>query len=200
MTARKTASGGRRAPKSAKAADGNPLGKSPSRPLASQHIAQYSYINLGIFEAVRRKRGEVSELREVAETWFQRVWAEEDESAIDEMLVPETTAKGLGEEPREGPAEFKAFHRLLLSMIKDVRVDIDRFVEQDDWAHILCSLKAKRRDTGEPVEMSGQIAVRISDGKLITAHNHFDFMSLFEQLGLLPKGAFSRCLYREKIA
>lgn len=41
--------------------------------------------------------------------------------------------------------------------------------------------------------------MRIVDGRIVEAYNHFDFLGLFEQLGLLPAGAFGRCLCGEGI-
>lgn len=39
--------------------------------------------------------------------------------------------------------------------------------------------------TGRPVEFTGVAIVRISGGKMVEAWNNFDFMSMFEQLGVL---------------
>ena len=141
--------------------------------------------------------------KEVSETWFRRVWTEQDESAIDDMLVPETKARGLNDStlpPRTGPEEFKVFHRLLLGVIDEVYVHIEHLMSEGDWASVLCRLEAVSRVTREKVEMRGHVLVKIIDGKLVDAHNHFDFISLFEQLKLMPNNAFSTCIGGNKIA
>lgn len=56
----------------------------------------------------------MADITDVMTTWFERVWTNEDESAIDEMLVEDTHAKGLGAQSHVGPEEFKIFHRTLL--------------------------------------------------------------------------------------
>ncbi len=136
----------------------------------------------------------------VLETWFQRVWAEADESAIDDMLVPDTRARGLGSHTRIGPEGFKEFHRCFLAMMEKCSVQIDKIMDSGNWTAVLCTFRAVRKDTGEPVEMMGQVMVRIEDEKLVEAYNHFDFMGLYQQLGLIPDGAFDGCLRGEKIA
>lgn len=136
---------------------------------------------------------------DVSKNWFQRVWHEEDESAIDDMLVVDTSAKGLGSQDLVGPEAFKMFHRALLGRIGDIDIEIARHMEDSDWISLLIVLRAKRRDTGEPVETTGNIYVRIVDGKIIEGHNHLDFIRLFEQLQLMPAKSMESCLVGEKI-
>jgi len=129
----------------------------------------------------------MSEKLDVVETWFRRVWAEEDESAIDEMLVPETKARGLDAEPRDGPEGFKQFHRNFLNKLSNFDIQIMQFMEDGDWVSILITLNAKTRDTGQDVSITGSIFVKIVDGKLVEGYNHLDFIGLLEQLDYLPQ-------------
>jgi len=41
--------------------------------------------------------------------------------------------------------------------------------------------------------------IRIVDGKLTEAYNHWDFLGMFSQLGLIPTETFERALGGEKI-
>jgi predicted ester cyclase len=147
----------------------------------------------------------MSEKIDVVETWFKRVWAEEDETAIDEMFVPNGTARGLGtyvngkaDEFKDheliGPDSFKEFHTALLNLVGDVKIEITKSMEQGDWLALLCVFKAKKRGTDEKVQTTGTVFIKVADGKLIEAYNHFDFMSLFGQLGQMPANAFGDCL------
>lgn len=131
---------------------------------------------------------------DVVKTWFQRVWAEEDESAIDDMLVSDTKALGLSPETLVGPDGFKQFHRLFLSRLCDFDIQVDRYMEDGDWMSVLVTLNARRRDNHEPVSTTGNIYFCINDGKVLQGDNHFDFMRLLEQMGNLPENTFERCL------
>ena len=134
------------------------------------------------------------------ETWFERVWANEEENAIQEMLIPDTKAMGLGTAPKVGPNEFVAFHRSFLKMMSDVRVVVERYMRDGDWYSTMVTLHAKRRDTGQAVSTTGHILFRISGNTIPQAYNHFDFMGLFEQLDLLPPNTMDRCFSGEKLA
>ncbi len=151
----------------------------------------------------------------VMETWFHRVWNEGDASAIDDMFLKDGKARGLGgedlvtevadlqaieEQVRVGPEGFKDFHARLFAILKDFDIQVNQSMEDGDWISALCTVHATSRKTGERVKMTGSVLVRMVDGQLAEAYNHFDFMSLYQQLDLLPENAFERCLCGEKIA
>lgn len=135
---------------------------------------------------------------DIQERWFQRVWSNEEEEAIDDMLVPDTHAAGLGSQPRVGPEQFKEFHRCFLKLMSDIDIKIDKRMQQGDWYSTLVTFNAKRRDNGQPVSMTGHVFCRIVDDKIVEGYNHFDLIGLFGQLGLLPVDALDRCLMGEK--
>lgn len=136
---------------------------------------------------------------EVIEIWLDRVWIQEDASAIDDMLVPETIAHGLDTKPRVGPEQFKQFHQSLLCLIGDIKISIDHQMTDGEWVSSLFTLTAAKRGTEDMVETTGQLRSKIVDGKIVDAHNQIDFMSLFEQLGLMPENTLGHCLAGEKM-
>ncbi|WP_282605659.1 ester cyclase [Pelagibius sp. Alg239-R121] len=144
------------------------------------------------------------------ETWCRRVWKEQDESAIDEMFITEGMARGLGphlrlatdrfqEHERIGPAGFKVFHKCFLALMNDIDIQVTHSMEAGDWISALCVFHAKKNDTNEQVKMTGTVFLKIVDDKIVEAYNHWDFFSLFEQLGLIPEESFERCLAGESI-
>ncbi len=132
--------------------------------------------------------------REFIESWFQRVWFEEDFDAIDEMLLPSVHVEGLRETPQVGPQEFRQFAEAFLGRIKDMRVGIAHYMESGDWASALVTISAACRATGKPVSTTGQVLVRIKNDVNVEAYNHIDFITLYEELGLMPHGTHSHCL------
>jgi len=131
---------------------------------------------------------------DVVKTWLRRVWAEEDETAIDDMLVTDTKALGLAPDTLVGPDGFKQFHRLFLSRLCDFDIQVDRYMEDGEWMSVLVTLNARRRDNKQPVKTTGHIYFRIVDGMVLQGDNHFDFMRLLEQMGNLPENTFEECL------
>jgi hypothetical protein len=141
----------------------------------------------------------MSKNREVMETWFRRVWTEEDSTAIDELFIPDGEARGLGANFLIGPQGFKQFHSALCGLLADFVITIDKSLEVEEWISAVCTLRAKSQKSGIPIEITGSVMVRIADGKLTEAYNHWDFLSMFSQLGLLPTETFERALGGEKI-
>lgn len=136
---------------------------------------------------------------EVLETWFRRVWTEEDSAAIDELFIPDGEARGLGANHLIGPEGFKQFHSALCGLLSDFVITIDRSLEVEDWISAVCTLRARSESSGDPIEITGQVMIRIADGKLTEAYNHWDFLGIFSQLGLLPTDTFERALGGEKL-
>ncbi|WP_419901407.1 ester cyclase [Kiloniella sp.] len=136
----------------------------------------------------------MSNAEETLKTWLRRVWKEEDATAIDEMLVPDIKADGLGEQSIVGPEALKQFHCAMCSLLSDFNFTIDKCLEEDGWISALCTLNAKSRKTGEAVSITGNMWVKTRDGKLIEGYNHFDFIGLLAQLGLLPNDTFEQGL------
>lgn len=138
--------------------------------------------------------------QELLETWFRRVWAEEDLDAIDAMMVPETNVYGLRKIPQLGPREFRGFAELMLQRLSNVEVGIERMIEDGDWASILMHITAKNRETGADITFDGLAMVKIEDDAITAAYNYVDFIGLFEQLGLMPGETLATCLCGKSVA
>ena len=136
---------------------------------------------------------------EFIETWFDRVWTKEDPAAIEELFILDGEARGLGANILVGPEGFKQFHSTLLALLSDIVITVDKCIESGDWTSAICTLRAKSRKTGEPVTLTGSVMVRIESGKMMEAYNHWDFLGMFGQLGLLPRETFEKALSGDKV-
>lgn len=143
--------------------------------------------------------GDVMDKRELLETWYRRVWLEEDLGAIDELLANKAPIQGLEKSPHVGPADFKVFTQAMLRHIKETRITIDEYMETGDQVSVLMNVQAKCRKTDKPVQMFGLAMCRISEGQIKHAYNYADFIGLFEQLGVLPPDTMHGCLCGEKL-
>ncbi|MEO0752811.1 MAG: nuclear transport factor 2 family protein [Pseudomonadota bacterium] len=138
--------------------------------------------------------------KEFLEEWFKRVWIEEDEAAIAELLQPKSQLEGLREIPQVGPEEFTPFVKALLAQVKVKQVTIKRCLEDDSWISALLALTLECRTSGTTIHHTGQVMARIEDGKIVEGYNHFDFISLYEGLGLLPKTTLALCLQGQRFS
>ncbi len=136
--------------------------------------------------------------RALLETWFQRVWAEEDTKAIFE-LFPRGPNHGLGRQQVVGPEEFSRFHEAICKLLRDIKVSVDHFIEANDgWISAICTLTAVGQNAPTEVAITGSVFAKVGEGGVfVECYNHWDFTTLWEQLGLLPDNIFGRCLAGE---
>lgn len=128
--------------------------------------------------------------------WFEEVWNQAREAAIDELAAPNVVAHGLvdaeGNEirTREG---FKAFWRQFRSAFPDVHVTVEDGLVDGDKVMVRCTVRGTHKGQGvglaptlKHVTFSGMCSARIEGGRIVEAWNNFDFLSLYQQLGALP--------------
>jgi len=132
----------------------------------------------------------------LARTWFTKVWNDGSEAAIHEMLAPDAKMYGLPTpdgKPLVGPADFVPFWRKFRTAFPDMKITVERAVEQGDMVAVHCRVVG--RHTGDalgfaashkPVEMWGMGIARVEDGRIVETWNSFDFLTLYQQIGLLP--------------
>lgn len=127
--------------------------------------------------------------------WFEEVWNQKNESAVDRMLAPDGVGHGLTDaEGNEivGPESFKRFHRAFVSAYPDLQVVVEDTVTEGDKIAARCRVRGSHSGDGmgmaatdQPVDFTGMIIVRVKDGKIVEAWNEFNFMQMYTQLGVL---------------
>ena len=115
--------------------------------------------------------------------WMQEVWNKGREEAIDEMLDANAVVHGIDEIKEPGPAAFKQFFRNFRSQFPQVNVEVQDVVSQGNNETSRCIVNATNAN-GQTVQFTGMTFVNIQDGKITEAWNNFDFMSMYQQLGL----------------
>lgn len=128
------------------------------------------------------------------DTWFQRVWCENDPSFIHEACDISMTTKGHRERDLLGPDDFEEFYDIICNQVDDISMKILRSVEDEDWISVMYEFKGKKKGTDIPVEMTGNSMLKIQNGKIMQAFEHVDFIKYFGCLGHMPKNALEHCL------
>ena len=118
--------------------------------------------------------------------WFQEVWNEGREDSINSLMANHAHIHGIITEGQTGGSEgFKTFYRDFKNQFSDVHVDFKDALSQDDMECALTNFTATHRETGKKVSFSGLCLIRVEDGKIAEAWNHYDFLSVHQQLGRL---------------
>ena len=108
------------------------------------------------------------------ETWFRRVWKENDTSAIYEMF-PDGKAEGLGSQKISTPDQFRVFKEKLTALVSNIEITIDKAIEDGEWTAALCVLNGNCASSGKPVQFTGTVFGKVTDGQIDHAYNHWDF-------------------------
>ena len=124
--------------------------------------------------------------------WFEEVWNNKSESAVDELLAEDGVGYGLPGGEIRGPAAFKEYQRALISAYPDLRVHVEETITEGDKIAARCRVTGVHHGEGlglsatnKPVEFTGLCMVRVKDGKIVEAWNEFNFMEMYQQLGAL---------------
>ncbi|SFI74155.1 nuclear transport factor 2 family protein [Celeribacter neptunius] len=134
---------------------------------------------------------------ELLEAWYEKVWVQADIEAVAEFFDVEALASGIMTDFAAHLEDMQALVPAVLQAVREVSVSFEDSMEQDDrvWARV--TLHAKKAHDMTPIHIPGQVMIRIKNGKIVEAHNNFDFISYFEQMGNLPQDSIALMLAGE---
>lgn len=118
--------------------------------------------------------------------WFQEVWNNGRESAISELLADQTTIHGISDADGaevKGLQSFKKFYNGFRNDFSNIHVDVQEVLTQEDFESAHCTVTAKHTKSGNEVKFGGIVMVRIDGGKIVESWNHFDFLTMYKQIG-----------------
>jgi predicted ester cyclase len=125
-----------------------------------------------------------------SQRWFDEVWNNQREAAIDELRFPGGRAFGFPSPSSElSHEEFKEAYREFNRNFSNIHVTIDEEVVEGD--HIACRWSATGTHTGDglgfpatlkQVSFSGASFMHLRHGKLHDGWNFFDFTAVVQQL------------------
>lgn len=136
---------------------------------------------------------------EILNEWFQRVWIAGDIDAIPEFFTDAPKASGVMPGLQMGPEDFAALIPAMRARVYDFSVEVIHAIEKDDWLWTLQVIRGRTRTNEKPVEFTGQLAIRFEGDRMAEAFNHYDLISLFEQLGQMPQDTLGLCLMGESL-
>ena len=134
---------------------------------------------------------------DILKAWYETVWVKGDIEAVADFFDVDAMASGLMTDIAAHLEDFQAIVPAVLHSVRELHFSIEDAMEVGDraWARVL--LHTKKAEDMSPVHIPGQVMIRLKGGKIIEAHNCFDFVSYFEQMGNLPKDAVALMLAGE---
>jgi predicted ester cyclase len=116
--------------------------------------------------------------------WFNEVWNQDDETAIDKMMSNDSITHGILPKDHQNGAEgFKLFFKDFRKQFHNIRIEVEDVICQDDVETARTTVSAIHSESGKPVTFSGISMARVAGGKISEAWNNYDFLDLYQQVG-----------------
>ena len=104
---------------------------------------------------------------------------------------------GLTDDPKKplrGPEAFKPFYRNFRAAFPDIRITVLETICDGDKIAALCRAEGTHKGgtlgfaaTQKPMAFEGMVLVRVKNNQIVEGWNFWDFMGLYQSLGVLPK-------------
>lgn len=114
---------------------------------------------------------------------------------FDEMFAEDGIGHGIFNDdgsPLIGTLDYRKFHQRLIAAFPDTVVTVEDTINEGDKIAVRCRVTGSHdgqgigvSPTNRPVEFTGMVIVRVSDGKIVEAWNEFNFMEMYKQVGAL---------------
>ena len=132
----------------------------------------------------------------VVHNWFEELWNQGREDTIDRLFAVDGVAHGLPTpdgSPLRGRDAFRPFFRTFRSAFPNIRVEVTETVCQEDMVTVRCHVTGSHQGhnlgvaaTGNNIDFWGMCMCRVRDGFIVEGWNSFDFLALYQQIGVLP--------------
>ncbi|WP_299590142.1 ester cyclase [uncultured Tateyamaria sp.] len=142
---------------------------------------------LSVSKRCNNRRADMSSNATTLQCYFDEVWNKGNVSSIAEYFSPRVLWNGVLPTDVVGADEITELVYMLSDQVQNVDIKIDRVVDGDPWLSALISLRGNAKASGAPVFVRGQVMVRFENGVIAEVHNNLDNLTLYEQLGQLPK-------------
>ena len=132
----------------------------------------------------------------VVRTWFEELWNQGKEETMDRLFAGNGLAHGLSGPdglPLRGPDAYRPFFRQFRAAFPNIHIDVVRTVTEGDLIAAHCHVTGTHSGpfiaapTGKAIDFWGMTIARVQNGQIVEAWNNFDFLHLYQQLGLLPQ-------------
>lgn len=123
--------------------------------------------------------------------WFEQVWNQKSEAAIDEMFSKQGKSHGFPEADSVlvGPEGFKAVHRTFCGTFPDIHVELEDILAEGD--HVAVRWRVSMTHLGDHLgfpamgkkeSLRGSTFVIVKDNQILEGWNQMDLQALMNRL------------------
>lgn len=131
-----------------------------------------------------------NDAKTVARRWFEEVWNERRDGAIDELMAEGAYGHVEGGELR-GPAEFRTMRNTFLNSLSDIRIEVEDVIAEDENAVVRWRARGTHDGPGFGVEATrrsidirGMTWLVVREGKIVEGWDTWNFAALLQTLGV----------------
>jgi predicted ester cyclase len=123
--------------------------------------------------------------------WFEQVWNQKSEAAIDEMFHPMGKSHGFPDADTVlvGPESFKDVHRTFCGAFPDLHVDVEDIVTEDDRVAVRWRVSMTHLGehlgfpaTGKKGTLEGSTFLIVKGNQVMEGWNQMDLQALMQKL------------------
>ncbi len=129
----------------------------------------------------------------ITRRWFEEVWNQNRDAAIDELMHPDAVFHLEGGDVRS-PAEFRQMRDAFMRAFPGLTIEIEDIVSDGDHTVIRWHFRGTHggsgfgeRATQQPVEIRGMSWGVVRDGKIIEGWDSWNIGGLMAAIGAQPK-------------
>jgi steroid delta-isomerase-like uncharacterized protein len=129
----------------------------------------------------------------VVREWFEELWNQKKVETIDRLFAADGIAHGLSGDVMKGPDGFRPFYQAFSEAFPDLHIEVLRAIVEGEFvvAHNRATGSHSGHTlgfsaTGRNATFEGVTIVRVVDGKIVEGWNFYDFLSMYQQLGVTP--------------
>lgn len=120
--------------------------------------------------------------------WFNGLWNEGNTKIIDELMHADAVAHGITPSHLPPGGEgIKIFYADFTDQFDKIHIAVEHVVTEGDFEVARVSVEARHKYSRKMVSFPGLCMCRIHDGKIAEAWNNFDFLNMYQQIGMKLK-------------
>jgi predicted ester cyclase len=127
----------------------------------------------------------------LSKRWFEQVWNQKNEAAIDEMFSKQGKSHGFPEPDSVliGPEGFKAVHRTFVGAFPDLHIDLEDIITEGDRVAVRWRVSMTHLGdhlgfaaTGKKGTLDGSSFLIVKDNQVMEGWNQMDLGALMQRL------------------
>jgi predicted ester cyclase len=130
----------------------------------------------------------------IVAAWMDRVWRQQDESALDDLLTENSVAHGVGDAPVLGREGWHESYRMFTGAFTDFDLEVKEQVVSGDHVASRVVGTLVHRASGKRVPLEIMIMGRVVDGRFEEAWNVVNWVPALMELGLTGADAIERMM------